>query len=256
MYSVTGHTTSQDSAAAVAVDQVSRRFGSGTAAIVALDEVSFDVGAASMVALIGPSGSGKSTLLNLIGALDAPDAGAITVGDVEITSAGRRDLVAYRRRTGFVFQRFHLIPALTALDNVLAPVLPYRVGFDKVDRAEQLLAEVGLGGRGSALPGELSGGEQQRVAIARALIGSPRLLLADEPTGNLDSATGTDVMALIATLRAEHAMTVIVATHDPGVAARADRVVHLYDGAITDDVAVDPTAAPDELMARINELRQ
>jgi putative ABC transport system ATP-binding protein len=254
MYSATGHMNQE--AAAVSAAQLSRRFGSGAAAITALDDVSFEVAAGSMVALIGPSGSGKSTLLQLVGALDAPDAGTITVGGVEITSAGRRDLVAYRRRTGFVFQRFHLIPALTALDNVLAPVLPYRVEFDKVARAERLLAEVGLEGRGGALPSELSGGEQQRVAIARALIGSPRLLLADEPTGNLDSATGADVMALIAALRAEHAMTVIVATHDPGVAARADRVIHLYDGAITDDTTVDPSTAPDELMARINELRQ
>jgi putative ABC transport system ATP-binding protein len=251
MYPVTGH-----EAAAVRADRVSRRFGSGAAAITALDDVSFEVEAGSMVALMGPSGSGKSTLLHLVGALDAPDGGTITVGGVDITSARRRDLVAYRRRTGFVFQRFHLIPALTALDNVLAPVLPYRVGFDKVARAERLLAEVGLEGRGAAQPSELSGGEQQRVAMARALIGSPRLLLADEPTGNLDSATGADVMALIAKLRAEHSMTVIVATHDSGVAARTDRVIHLYDGAITDDTAVDSTAAPDELMARINELRQ
>jgi putative ABC transport system ATP-binding protein len=251
MYSVTGQ-----QAAAVSAERVTRRFGTRGAEITALADVSFDVEAGSMVALMGPSGSGKSTLLHLLGALDAPDHGTITVGGVDIASSGRRDLVAYRRRTGFVFQRFHLLPALTALDNVLAPVLPYRVGFDKVARAERLLVEVGLEGRGGALPSELSGGEQQRVAMARALIGSPRLLLADEPTGNLDSATGADVMALITTLRAEHPMTVIVATHDPGVAARTDRVIHLYDGAITDDTAVDPTAAPDELMARINELRQ
>ncbi|HTW19356.1 MAG TPA: ABC transporter ATP-binding protein [Mycobacteriales bacterium] len=256
MYSATGHQAAADGAATIELDRVTRRFGSGATTITALDDVSFEIAAGSMVALMGPSGSGKSTLLQLIGALDAPDAGRITVGGVTITAAGRRDLVAYRRRTGFVFQRFHLLPALTALDNVLAPVLPYRVEFDKVARAEQLLAEVGLGGRGGALPSELSGGEQQRVAIARALIGYPHLLLADEPTGNLDSATGAEVMALIATLRAEHSMTVLVATHDPGIAARADRVIHLYDGAVTDDTEIDPTAAPEELLARINELRQ
>jgi putative ABC transport system ATP-binding protein len=251
MYTATG----QDAAGVIA-DRVTRRFGSGPTTITALDDVSLEVEPGSMVALMGPSGSGKSTLLHLIGALDQPDSGTIAVGGLEVTSVRRRELVAYRRRTGFVFQRFHLIPALTALDNVLAPVLPYRVGFDKVVRAEQLLAEVGLEGRGGALPSELSGGEQQRVAVARALIGSPRLLLADEPTGNLDSATGAEVLALIATLRAEHSMTVIVATHDPGIAARADRVIHLHDGALTGDTTIDPTSAPDELMARINELRQ
>jgi putative ABC transport system ATP-binding protein len=251
MYTVTGQ-----EAAAVSADGVTRRFGAAAATITALDNVTLEVEPGSMVALMGPSGSGKSTLLHLMGALDQPDSGTITVGGLELTSAGRRDLVAYRRRTGFVFQRFHLIPALVALDNVLAPVLPYRVGFDKVERAEQLLAEVGLEGRGGALPSELSGGEQQRVAVARALIGSPRLLLADEPTGNLDSATGAEVMALIETLRAEHAMTVIVATHDAGIAARSDRVIHLHDGALTGDTTVDPTTPPSELMARINELRQ
>ena len=245
----------ETSGAAVAVTGVGRRFGAGAAAITAVDDASFEIPAGQMVALMGPSGSGKSTLLNLLGALDRPDVGTIRVGDTVLTTASRHELVEYRRRTGFVFQRYNLIPALTTLDNVMAPLLPRRVGFDKVQRARHLLAEVGLDGRGGALPSELSGGEQQRVAIARALIVAPRLLLADEPTGNLDSATGEGVLRLIVQLRAERGVTVIVATHDPGVAARADRVIHLCDGAVTDDVIVGQGAPPEELMARINKLR-
>jgi len=240
--------------AAVTVAGVGRRFGSAPAAISALTDVSFEIGSGQMVALMGPSGSGKSTLLNLLGALDRPDAGTIRVDDLDLSSATRRELVEYRRRTGFVFQRYNLLPALTALDNVLAPLLPRRVRFDKVERARGLLAEVGLEGRDGAMPGELSGGEQQRVAIARALVVTPRLLLADEPTGNLDSVTGDGVLALVQKLRTDRGVTVLVATHDLAVAARADRVLHLHDGAITDDVAVAQGSPPDELLARINEL--
>jgi putative ABC transport system ATP-binding protein len=240
--------------AAVTVTDVGRRFGSAPAAISALTDVSFEIGSGQMVALVGPSGSGKSTLLNLLGALDRPDAGTIRVDDLDLSSATRRELVEYRRRTGFVFQRYNLLPALTALDNVLAPLLPRRVRFDKVERARGLLAEVGLEGRDEAMPGELSGGEQQRVAIARALVVTPRLLLADEPTGNLDSVTGDGVLALVQKLRTDRGVTVLVATHDLAVAARADRVLHLHDGAVTDDVAVAPGSPPGELLARINEL--
>jgi putative ABC transport system ATP-binding protein len=240
---------------AITVTGLTRRFGRGAATVTALHDLDLAIEHSEMVALMGPSGSGKSTLLQLLGALDRPDAGSIVIDDVDITTLGRGGLVDHRRRTGFVFQRFNLLPALTALDNVLAPVLPYRVEFDKVARARELLADVGLAGREASLPAELSGGEQQRVAIARALINSPTLLLADEPTGNLDSATGEDVLALILDLRARRSMTVVVATHDPGVAAHADRVIHLRDGSITDDTVVRPTATPDELLARINELR-
>jgi len=247
---------SAEAGAVVAVSGLVRRFGPAAGAINALDDVSFALEAGAAVALMGPSGSGKSTLLHLLGALDRPDAGTIQIDDRDLATAGRRALIAHRRRTGFVFQRFNLLPSLTATDNVLAPVLPLKVGFDKASRANELLAEVGLAGRGSALPSELSGGEQQRVAIARALINAPSLLLADEPTGNLDSATGAEVLALIMRLRAERGMTVVVATHDPGVAAQTDRVIQLRDGRITDDTTVAPRSAPAELMARINELRQ
>ena len=156
----------------------------------ALEEVTLEVAAGSTVALAGPSGSGKSTPLHLDGALDRPDSGTVLVHGRDLSGLSRRALAEHRRTVGFVFQRFNLLPALTALDNVLAPVLPYPVAFDKERRATELLAAVGLAGREDALPSRLSGGEQQRVAIARALVNSPRLILADEPTGNLDSRTG------------------------------------------------------------------
>jgi putative ABC transport system ATP-binding protein len=254
MYSAGKHSTG--AGAAIAVAGLARRFGADASAISALDDVSFTFDAGAMVALMGPSGSGKSTLLHLLGALDRSDSGSVRVDGLELAAASRRELIGHRRRTGFVFQRFNLLPTLTATDNVLAPVLPLRVDFDKAKRASELLAEVGLEGRGASLPSELSGGEQQRVAIARALINAPSLLLADEPTGNLDSATGAEVLRLIMRLRAEHGMTVVIATHDAGVAAQAERVIQLRDGRITDDTTVAPHSAPAELMARINELRQ
>ena len=216
----------------ISVRGVTRVYRSGAATVTALAGVDVDIAAGTIVALTGPSGSGKSTLLHLLGALDRPDAGTIQIDDVELTTARPRDLIAHRRRVGFVFQRFNLLPALTTLDNVIAPVLPQRTDFDKRERAAGLLADVGLDERGGALPSELSGGQQQRVAIARALINNPSLLLADEPTGNLDSTTGEEILTLITSLRAARGMTVVVATHDPAIASRADRVIHLRDGRV------------------------
>jgi putative ABC transport system ATP-binding protein len=239
----------------ISVTDVVRTYGGGESAVTALGGVSLEIAAGSMVALTGPSGSGKSTLLHLLGALDRPNSGSIVIDGVDITTARRADLIAHRRRVGFVFQRFNLLPSLTATDNVLAPVLPYRVDYDKSERAAQLLVDVGIEGRGHALPSELSGGQQQRVAIARALVNSPTLLLADEPTGNLDTATGDEVLALILAVRASSGMTVVIATHDPRIAACADRVIHVRDGMVVDDVVVRPQTAPEELLARINELR-
>jgi putative ABC transport system ATP-binding protein len=222
--------------------------------ITALDRIDLDVPADQLLAISGPSGSGKSTLLHLLGAMDHPDQGTITVDGENITRLSRRHLVQYRRRVGFVFQRFHLIAALTALDNVVAPVLPYHTDFDKRERARGLLAGVGLGERLNALPARLSGGEQQRVAIARALINDPKLLLADEPTGNLDSVTGSEVMDLIRDLREQRGLTVLVATHDVALSARCDRIVRLRDGTITDDVLVEQCNG-DDLLHRLGRLR-
>jgi putative ABC transport system ATP-binding protein len=205
-------------------------------AITALDGVDLGVERGSVVALWGPSGSGKSTLLQLVGGLDRPDAGDIRVDGRALGELSRKQLAVYRRGVGFVFQRYNLLPALTVLDNVLAPVLPYRVAFDKPARARELLASVGLAGREDALPSRLSGGQQQRVAIARALINRPPLVLADEPTGNLDSRTGAEIIDLLLALRARSGVTVVVATHDPRVAGRCDRVVGLSDGRVVADV--------------------
>ncbi|MGD1052936.1 MAG: ATP-binding cassette domain-containing protein, partial [Candidatus Dormibacteria bacterium] len=154
------------------------------------------------------------------------------VGEREITALGDGDRASFRRGVGFVFQRFHLLPALTALDNVLAPLIPYRVDFERTARARELLQAVGLGGRGNDLPSHLSGGEQQRLAIARALISRPGIVLADEPTGNLDSANGTIVMDLLLRLRREHGFTLLIATHDLSISERCERMVQLSDGRV------------------------
>jgi putative ABC transport system ATP-binding protein len=224
---------------AIALDGVARRFRiDAEQSITALDGVSLEIAEGAAVALQGPSGSGKSTLLHLIGALDRPDEGTLAVGGVELGGLSRRELAAHRRRVGFVFQRFNLLPALTVIDNVMAPVLPYRVAFDKQARARELLAAVGLEERETSMPARLSGGQQQRVAIARALINDPAVLLADEPTGNLDSRTGNGIVELLLGLRAQRGMTIVLATHDSQVAARCDRVVRLLDGRVTDDVDV------------------
>jgi putative ABC transport system ATP-binding protein len=239
--------------APVELDRVSKRYSTGRQTVTALDDVSLAIETGALVAVVGPSGSGKSTLLHVLGAMDVPDAGRIRVGGCELTTLSRTERVAYRRRIGFVFQRFHLLPALTALDNVAAPLLPYRVGFDKHDRAGELLAAVGLAGRENALPSELSGGQQQRVAIARALVGNPILLLADEPTGNVDSRTGEELLELLLRLRAERGTTVVVATHDAVVASRCDHIVRLHDGRVVDVTDVR-TGDPAELLGRLTRL--
>lgn len=233
-------TTSRAAGAVVRLTEVSKAFSLGPGQrLAAVSRVSLTVGPGAVLAITGPSGSGKSTLLNLIGAIDRPDEGQIEVDGESLAGLSANQLADYRRRIGFVFQRYNLLPALTALDNVLAPVLPYRTSYNKVRRAEELLAQVGLAGRERALPSRLSGGEQQRVGIARALIGSPHLLLADEPTGNLDSATGDDILKLLLLLRQEHGMTIIIATHDAKLTSAADQHIGLHDGQIAEEVQVD-----------------
>jgi putative ABC transport system ATP-binding protein len=167
--------------------------------------------------------------------MDVPNDGRITIDGTDITGLRDTERAALRRRIGFVFQRFHLLPALTALDNILAPVIPYRTDFDKVTRARNLLDAVGLADRAKHLPSQLSGGEQQRVAIARALINHPGIVLADEPTGNLDTHTGAEIVALLDRMRSEHGLTLLVATHDESIAASCDRTLVLSDGKIVSD---------------------
>ena len=204
--------------------------GRGRASVTALDGVSFEVASGvGSVAVTGPSGSGKSTLLHLIGGLDRPTSGVVEVDGRDVGTLRGRQLVAHRRSVGFVVQRYNLLPGLTAVENVAVPLLPLRPGAEVWSRARALLDRVGLGGRERSLPGELSGGEQQRVAIARALVAEPDLVLADEPTGNLDSVNAEGVVDLLLDI-AGHGATVLVATHDPGVAARCRQHLSFADG--------------------------
>ena len=214
---------------AIVVAHVRKRFDGGR--ISALEDVSLSVEPGEIVALTGPSGCGKSTLLNLIGALDRPDAGEIRVDGQDVTRLA--DPAGFRARTvGFVFQFHNLITTLTALENVQVPMLGQRGRREREARARALLAEVGLSERVASYPPTLSDGERQRVAIARALANEPRVLLADEPTGSLDSGTGRQIVELLRGVRDEHGTTILLVTNDDGIAAEADRVLRLRDGAL------------------------
>ena len=197
--------------------------------------VSFTVEAGEWIALTGPSGSGKSTLLGILAGLDSPTSGRILLGGTDVTRLGERAMARLRNeKIGVVFQSFNLIPSLTAQENVEAPLYVRPARSRARDAARELLGLVGLSDRLGHRPHQLSGGQQQRVAIARALVTRPALLIADEPTGNLDSVNGTQVLELIETLRRDRQITVVVATHDPEVAARADRTLHMVDGLLTE----------------------
>ncbi|MGW4255939.1 ABC transporter ATP-binding protein [Streptomyces californicus] len=220
----------------VRVEDLHRSYGSGEAAVHALRGVSFDIPRGELVALKGRSGSGKTTLLNLVGGLDAPDGGRITVDGTEIVGLGEKGLLELRRdRVGFIFQSFGLIPILSAAENVGVPLRLRKADpAERDERVALLLSLVGLADHAEQRPGELSGGQQQRVAIARALANRPALLIADEPTGQLDAETGLAVMELLrAVVRSEN-VTALVATHDPQLLGLADRVLELSDGHIVE----------------------
>jgi putative ABC transport system ATP-binding protein len=219
-------------AALVRVRGVHRRFGSGPTAVQALRGVSFDIAPGTMVALVGRSGSGKTTLLNIVGGLDRPDQGTVVVDGAAVTDLDEDGLCQLRReKVAFIFQTFGLIPVLSAAENVGAPLRLARVpGAERERRVRLLLELVGLADHAQQRPGELSGGQQQRVAIARALAVSPRLLIADEPTGQLDAETGLSVMALLRGVVESEGVTALVSTHDPVMIALADRVVRIHDG--------------------------
>ncbi len=213
---------------------ISKTYAMGRRSLKVLRELSISVGRGEFVALRGASGAGKSTLLHLLGGLDTPDSGEIWFGQQNLARCSPAQLAQLRQKhVGFVFQAFHLLPELDALENVCLPARLARIpASEAARRGRELLARVGLKERMEHRPSELSGGERQRVAIARALINEPDLILADEPTGNLDSHTGSEIMDLLCTLVSERKTTLVIATHDPNVAARAPKVVHLVDGQI------------------------
>lgn len=213
------------------VKSVSRIYGEGTARVVALDDVSLKVDRGNFVAIMGPSGSGKSTLLNVIGGLDHPSAGEVLLDGKRIDGADENALVDMRRGSiAYVFQQYHLLSSLTALENVLLPLL-FRGVKDETNKALELLTKVGLERRAGHKPGQLSGGEQQRVAIARALVGNPSLILADEPTGNMDQRTGSEILDLFCQVNRD-GHSIIMVTHNPETAKHAGQIIVLQDGRI------------------------
>jgi putative ABC transport system ATP-binding protein len=223
------------SLALLELQAVAKHFDRGTERVVALAGVDLAVGEGEAVALVGPSGSGKSTLLHLAGGLDTPDGGTVRVGGVDVASLSTAERARLRRRDiGFVFQFFHLLPTLSVAENVELPLLLDRRRRGRRQRVAEVLDQVGVAHRSSHLPGELSGGEMQRVAVARALVCGPRLVLADEPTGNLDSVTGRAVLDLLSSLVASTGTALLMVTHDESAAARTGRVVHLRDGRLAD----------------------
>jgi putative ABC transport system ATP-binding protein len=230
----------------VSCSDLRRRFGEGGAAVDALAGVSLEFPPGELTAIVGPSGSGKSTLLHILAGLDRPTGGSVRIDGIDITALDDRELTDLRRdKLGFVFQFFNLVPVLTAEENLVLPVkiagrAPSR------DRVDSLLETVGMTDRRSHLPSELSGGQQQRVSIARALLTRPAVVFADEPTGNLDSKSGADVLGLLRQAVDEFEQTVVMVTHDPRIAAYADRVIVLADGVVTHDGRVQ---SADEVLA-------
>jgi putative ABC transport system ATP-binding protein len=214
-----------------------KSYGRGSATVHALRGVSVTLDRSEFTAIVGPSGSGKTTLMQLLGGLDRPSSGSIKLGDRDLTHISDGELSAFRRtQLGFVFQFFHLVPTLSAAENVALPLMLDGQPFFKLkERADALLQEVGLAGRGHHRPHELSGGEMQRVAVARALVAQPQLVLADEPTGNLDTKTGNQVLDLLQKVVKDHGASLLMVTHDPKAADRADRIIEMRDGQVERD---------------------
>jgi putative ABC transport system ATP-binding protein len=235
----------------VSASNLIKRYGQGDAHVHALRGVSLDIEEGRMTAVMGPSGSGKSTLMHIMAGLDQPTEGTVSIAGLEISSMSDRELTRLRRdHIGFVFQFFNLLPMLTAEENI---VLPLSIAGEKADRAwvEELLETVGIADRRTHRPAELSGGQQQRVSIARALVGRPTVLFADEPTGNLDSNTSRDVLALLRDSVDELGQTIVMVTHDPQAAAQADRILFLADGHILREI---PASTAGEVLAAMQEV--
>ena len=234
-------TAARPTTAAARATDLSKVYGQGETQVVALDAVSVEFRQAEFTAIMGPSGSGKSTLMHCMAGLDSVSSGSARIGDVELTSLKDKKLTQLRRdKIGFIFQAFNLLPTLNALENI---TLPMDIAGRKADQGwlDQVVETVGLAGRLKHRPSQLSGGQQQRVAVARALAGKPDIIFADEPTGNLDSRSGAEVLGFLRNSVRELGQTVVMVTHDPVAAAYADRVVFLADGRIVDEL-LDPTA--------------
>jgi putative ABC transport system ATP-binding protein len=236
-------TATPDRSASVAArgESIRKVFGTGDTRVVALDDVSIDFVAGKLTAIMGPSGSGKSTLMHCVAGLDDLSGGRVLIGDTDLTTLGDRALTVLRRdKIGFVFQAFNLVPTLTALENI---TLPAALAGRKVEPEwlDAVVRAVGLGDRLHHRPSELSGGQQQRVAVARAMAGRPAIIFADEPTGNLDSRSGAEILAFMRRAVDEFGQTIVMVTHDPVAAGHADRIVFLVDGRIVDEME-EPTA--------------
>ena len=230
---------------------LTKTYGTGEARITALDDVSLDIAQREFTAVMGPSGSGKSTLMHCCAALDRADSGSVFIGDQDLSALKDKGLTRLRRdQIGFVFQSYNLVPTLTAEENIL---LPLAIAGRKPDPDwyAGVIATVGLGDRLTHKPAELSGGQQQRVAVARALVSRPRIVFADEPTGNLDSKSGAEVLELLRSSVDDHGQTVVMVTHDPVAAAYTDRVVFLADGRIVDELRDPDRDRVLEIMARM-----
>jgi putative ABC transport system ATP-binding protein len=240
-------------AAAARAENVSKQYGEGDAAVLALDDVSVGVNSAEFTAIMGPSGSGKSTLLHVLAGLDRPTSGQIHVGDIELTRLNDKQLTLLRRdRIGFIFQAFNLLPTLTAAENIR---LPMKIAGRKVDDDwfQTVVEKVGLTDRLSHRPTELSGGQQQRVAAARALVTRPEIVFADEPTGALDSQSGTELLGFLREAVDELGQTIVMVTHDPRASCYADRVLFLSDGHIVDEMGNPSDDAVFEYMKHLGE---
>jgi putative ABC transport system ATP-binding protein len=235
----------------VSAQDVTRRYGEGDTAVDALRGVSLDVLPGELVAVMGPSGSGKSTLMHILAALDTPTTGRVAIAGEDVGSLSDKDVTLLRRRhIGFVFQFYNLLPMLTAEENVL---LPLSIAGKRPEQAffEELLGRVGLKDRRTHRPSELSGGQQQRVAIARALVSKPTVVLADEPTGNLDSTTSAEILDLLRSAAEAYGQTTVMVTHDASAAAIADRILFIADGLIVDELA---RSEPAEVLAAMNRI--
>ena len=220
----------------VRLDNVVKTYSMGESEVHALRGISFEIAQGEFLSIMGPSGSGKSTCMNMIGCLDRPTSGIVEINGKETAKMTEKELAVLRNQTvGFVFQQYHLIPSMNVLENVMLPLKYQKVEkSERVERAKKALEAVGLGDRLKHRPHELSGGQKQRVAIARAMITEPKILLADEPTGALDSSTGKQVMELFKTINREKGTTVIIVTHDPGIGASTQRCIKILDGQVTE----------------------